>query len=327
MNRRYFGLGVAAALAGCGGGEKQDSPVRIAMARAGILYLPVYLAQSLGYFREEGAAVEFYETAGGSKAMEALVGGNADAMISGHNQVLQVAVQERPVKTFFCLGKTIAVALVLAAGARQKNISDLKGAPLGVTSPGSGSHLDLNFLLSLENVRPQEVVIVGIGALAAAVSALERGRVQAAMMYSNALTSYVARNPTARILADLRTPEGFKKVTGADRCAGIVIASTDGWLQENATAARAIGRALRRAMQWLLEHSPAEARGRLPAEYHSQDAAADLEAIGHQTADLNPDGVTTVEMVKVTQRMLAVSIPEVASLEAAKTFTNEFLQA
>lgn len=52
---------------------------------------------------------------------------------------------------------------------------------------------------------------------------------------------------------------------------------------------------------------------------------ADLDAIRDATADLNPAGIITLEMAKVTQRMLAVSIPEVASLDAARTFTNEFV--
>lgn len=135
------------------------------------------------------------------------------------------------------------------------------------------------------------------------MTALERGRVDAAMLYSNGLSSYLRRNPSAVLLADMRTPEGFRKVTGAADHAGVAVA----------------------VMQWITGHRPEESLERLPVECRSQDAAADLDAIRDATADLNPAGIITLEMAKVTQRMLAVSIPEVASLDAARTFTNEFV--
>ncbi len=306
MNRRHFGYALTAALAGCGRGG-QARPLRLAMSRAGILYLPVYLAQSLGYFRENGVEVEFHETTGGSKAMEALIGGSADAMISGHSQVLQVNAKGRTVKTFVCFGRGLPVALVSAPGSPRKSIADLKGAKLGVSSPGSSSHLDLIFILSRENVRPEEVTIVGIGTLSTAVAALERGRVEAGMMFSNALTGFLRRNPSARILADLRTPEGLRKMTGADAHAGISAASTEKWLRENAESAKAICRALKRAMQWVANHRPEESWARLPAEYRSQDMEADLEAIRYEMLDLNLDGATTLEMAN--DRLAIVPAP------------------
>ncbi len=144
-------------------------------------------------------------------------------------------------------------------------------------------------------------------------------------MFSNALTGFLRRNPSARILADLRTPEGLRKMTGAGVYAGVSVASTEKWLRENAESAKAIGRALKRAMQWVANHRPEESWARMSAEYRSQDMEADLEAIRYGMLDLNPDGATTLEMARATQRTLAVSIPEVVSLDIASTFTNEFL--
>lgn len=85
MNRRDWSAVLAGTLASCGSREK--APVRIAMARAGIHYLPIYIARSLEFFRGAGV-IEFFETAGSSKAMEALIGGSADVILGGHSQVL-----------------------------------------------------------------------------------------------------------------------------------------------------------------------------------------------------------------------------------------------
>ena len=56
--------------------EKQK--VSIAVGGKNLLYyLPLTIAEQLGYFKEEGLQVEISDFAGGSKALQALVGGSA----------------------------------------------------------------------------------------------------------------------------------------------------------------------------------------------------------------------------------------------------------
>src|SRR5689334_2980067 len=53
--------------------------VHIALSNAtSLIHLPVWLAQDLGYFREEGLAISFDDATGSSKAAEALMAGSVD---------------------------------------------------------------------------------------------------------------------------------------------------------------------------------------------------------------------------------------------------------
>lgn len=56
--------------------QNEVHPVRIALsASTALIHLPLWLAQELGYFRQEGLAIAFEDARGGSKAAQALVAG------------------------------------------------------------------------------------------------------------------------------------------------------------------------------------------------------------------------------------------------------------
>lgn len=327
MHRRHFVITGAAGAVSCGPSRNAGKRLRISMAKAGLLYLPVYLAQSLHLFEEEGLEPEFFETTSGSKAMEALVGRSSDQMLSGHSQVLQVAAEGRAIRTFISLTSTKGGILVASPKARRplRGIGDLKGAMLGVTSPGSSSHLDLNFVLAQAGIAPSEVSIAGTGVLAPGLAALEQGRVDASFLYANSATLFLRKYPSATILADLRSPGGLKQATGSERCAGVCVAAHEDWLRRNGEVARACARALKHAMEWCAGRPGEEIRSRIRPEYLLEDEQADLEAIGYEVDTLTPDGVTTAAMVEVTQRMLAASVPKAGTVDITKTFTNEFV--
>ena len=56
------------------GADPAVREVRIALSRDGITWLPIYIAQSLGYYREEGLTISISDVAGLSKGMQALLG-------------------------------------------------------------------------------------------------------------------------------------------------------------------------------------------------------------------------------------------------------------
>ena len=54
--------------------------VNIATASLGLPYLPLIIAQQRKYFAEEGLEVEIAAFAGGSKALQSLMGGSSDEL-------------------------------------------------------------------------------------------------------------------------------------------------------------------------------------------------------------------------------------------------------
>jgi len=64
-------------------GKPEKPKVSIAVGgKPAFYYLPLTIAERLGYFKDEGLDPEISDFAGGSKALQAVVGGSAD-VVSG----------------------------------------------------------------------------------------------------------------------------------------------------------------------------------------------------------------------------------------------------
>src|SRR5260370_11625958 len=101
--KTLIALAVAGAvLAGtAGAAETVERPkLTIATASLGLTYLPLVMAQQLGYFKEEGLTVEIAAFSGGSKALEALLGGSADIVSGAYSNTLTMAAKDQHLVDF-----------------------------------------------------------------------------------------------------------------------------------------------------------------------------------------------------------------------------------
>jgi NitT/TauT family transport system substrate-binding protein len=167
-------LGVS--LLGCGEGSSANtSRLRVALARSPFTYLPVYLAEPLGFYRDENLSVTLEEFPGGAKAVEAVLGGSADIAAGFYEHAIQMAAEGRPFRAFVTMLQYPGMALVVSpkASRRIARIEDLKNTLVGVGTPGSPTHFYLNYLLSRHGIKPADVAVVGVGSPATAAAAVE----------------------------------------------------------------------------------------------------------------------------------------------------------
>src|SRR6516164_7261260 len=96
MTRRSLVLS-GALVAGCRTAQQQLRPVvRIGIGgRDAPDFIPIYLAAALGFFRDEGLNVALQDLASTSKAIEALLGGSADAVTGGYDATIQMGLEGR----------------------------------------------------------------------------------------------------------------------------------------------------------------------------------------------------------------------------------------
>src|SRR5574340_1754403 len=84
MRRRLLAAalgGIVAAVLPLAAGAQAPEKPKLTIAVGGksaFYYLPLTIAEQLGYFKAEGLQVEIDDFAGGSKALQAVVGGSAD---------------------------------------------------------------------------------------------------------------------------------------------------------------------------------------------------------------------------------------------------------
>jgi NitT/TauT family transport system substrate-binding protein len=323
---------VALALLLCGCGAKSvNIPVRMANVGPGIQtpWMPLALANTLGYYKDEGLEATLEGFSSNAKTLQALVGGSVDVAGSSYSQIIQIAAEGQPVKSFFIMSKRDSMVLIVAPNANKKirRIEDLKGSVIGVPAPGSPVHQRVNHYLAAHGILETEVSAVGIGVGASAVAAVESGRIDAAGLSGGDHFYLLQRHPDLRILIDASTAEGMRETYGADVNANAALSAKQDWLARNPEAARRLARALRRTLEWIAANSPEEIRARLPASSRSQDAAVDIEIIRWSLPSFTADGAMPKNAPETVKRFLGATMETVrdSKIDLAATWTNEFL--
>src|SRR5438034_4694835 len=124
-------------------GKPEKAKVSIAVGgKAGFYYLPLTIAERLGYFKDEGLDVEISDFEGGSKALQAVVGGSADVVSGAWENTIDQQPKGLNMQGFVLMGRypAISVGIAKAKAATYKSHKHLKGMKIGATAPGSSTN-------------------------------------------------------------------------------------------------------------------------------------------------------------------------------------------
>ena len=118
LNRRVFGgalaLGATALAAPVLRAQAplERSTVSIAVGgKATFYYLPLTIAEQLGYFKAEGLDVQILDFQGGARALQAFVEGGADICSGAFEHTLRLQSRGLPVKAFVLQGRAPQVVV------------------------------------------------------------------------------------------------------------------------------------------------------------------------------------------------------------------------
>ncbi len=294
-----------------------------------MVYLPTTLAQELGFYKSEGLDVELQDFAGGSKALEALVGGSADVVSGFYDHTIQMAADGRQLVAFVNMLRFPGLVLVTSpqAASSVATIDDLKGRVVGVTSAGSSSQMLLTYLLQRHGVKADSVSVTAIGSAATAVAAVERGKVDAAMMADPAFTLVMRRAPGVHVLADLRSADGVRQAFDTAAYPASVLYAPSDWIQTNRDTASRLARAIVNTLTWMHAHSPEEIAAATPKPLRGDDDALYVEAVRNSMPMFSPDGVMDAAGAEAVHKLLAQSMAKVrtAHVDLSQTYTNDLV--
>jgi NitT/TauT family transport system substrate-binding protein len=309
-------------LAGCG---RPNPEIKIAIGgQTQLIYLPVTLAQELGFYKDAGLNVTLLDFPGGAKSLEALMGGSTDVVCGFYDHTIQMQAQGKDLRAFVAMLRYPGLVLASPSIAR---IEDLKGKTVGVSAPGSSTHMFLNYLLVAHGMKPEDVSDASIGMSATAVGAVTHNKVDAAIMTDPALAIVRKQIPGLHILADTRTAEGVRSVFNVETYPSAVLYSRTEWVEKNRATAASLSGVITRTLSWMRNHSPAEIREKMPASFRTEDAVTDLEVLRTAQAMLSLDGKFTPEAAEAVQKVMSASLEAVrnAKIDLSKTYTNDLI--
>lgn len=321
----------AMALALASGTAAAEKPhVRIAVGGPACLcYLPTVLAQQLGLYDRNGVDVELIALKGGSQALTAVLGGSADVVSGYYDHTVNLAPKGKHLEAFVVYDRFPGMVLVVSPKSTDaiRAAADLAGQKVGVSAPGSSTDFFLKYVLRKDGVDPDKVSVVGIGLDATAVTAMEQGLVQAAVMQDPAVTQLRSRNENLRILVDTRTEADTRRVFGGDYPGGTLYAQSE-WLKAHAQEAQALADAVVEALKWIHEHTAEEIMAKMPKEYVGEDAALYLAALKNTIPMYSTNGLMDQKGAEAVLAVLSQSNSEVANahVDLAATYTNAFAE-
>jgi NitT/TauT family transport system substrate-binding protein len=307
---------------------KLEKPrVRVAVGgKVGFFYLPLSIAEGLGYFKDEGLDLEFNDFAGGSKSLQALVGGSADITSGAYEHTIQMKAKRIALKAFVLQGAYADIALGVFKDRipNYRSIADLKGKKVGVTAPGSATHFFLMHQLIQAGLKRDAAIAIGIGQTSGAVAAAQRGELDAIANVDPVLTE-LEMSGAIRIVADGRTPEGSQAIYGGPFPAGCLY-TTEKFLRENPNTIQALTNAVVRALLWMKTATPEQVIAVLPPSFSAGRREVILAAVTRTLPTFSRDGQITREGAETVLRVQSGIDPDVlaARIDVTETYDNSF---
>jgi NitT/TauT family transport system substrate-binding protein len=307
----------------------EKSSITLGVGGKGLLYyLPLTLAEQLGYFKEQGLEVTINDFKGGAQSLQALVGGSIDVVTGAYEHTIRMQAKGQDIKAVIELGRFPGMVLAVRKGheGKVKTFGDLKGMKVGVTAPGSSTNFLLNALLNKDGVKPDEVSVIGIGAGPSAVAAMKKGEIDA-MVNLDPVISKLVQDGDIYILADTRTEDGNMKLFGGNNPAAVVYLRQD-FIDRNPVTTQRIVNVFHKTLKWLEKATPEDVAKTVPEEYFLGDRTLYLAALKASMPMYSKTGIIPAKGMQNAHDMLVPFDKELAAakVDLAKTVDDRFVR-
>jgi NitT/TauT family transport system substrate-binding protein len=333
ISRRAFTCAAVLAAAGVAApsvwsqGKLEKTRIAIAVGgKAAFYYLPLTISEQLGYFKAEGLDVEISDFAGGSRALQALVGGSADVVSGAYEHTINMQSKNQFIESIVLMGRAPQIAMGVSTKAMPgyKDVADLRGRKIGVSAPGSSTNMVANLVLSRAGVKATDVSFVGVGTAAGALTALRSGQIDA-MSNTDPVMTMLEQKGDVRIISDTRTLKGTLDVFGGPMPAACFYTHAE-FVQKNPNTCQALANAIVRGLKWLQTAGPSDIIKTVPENYLLGDRALYLASFHKVREAISLDGMMPEEGTRTALKALASFEPSIKAdkIALAKTYTNDF---
>lgn len=293
-----------------------------------LYYLPLTIAERLGYFKEQGLDLTINDFRGGAESLRSLVGGSVDVVAGAYEHTIRMQAKGQDIRAVIELGRFPGMVLAVRKdrAAQVRSFKDLKGMKVGVTAPGSSTNFFAFALIAKEGLKPEDISIIGVGAGPSAVAAIKKGEIDA-IVNLDPVISKLVQDGDITILADSRTEEGNMKLFGGNNPAAVVYLKND-FIERNPATVQALVNAFYKALKWLEKATPEDIARTVPEEYYLGDRPLYLVAVKASQAMYSRTGIITERGMRNAYEMLAQFDQELrdAKVDLSKTFVDRFVK-
>jgi ABC-type nitrate/sulfonate/bicarbonate transport system substrate-binding protein len=247
------------ALAACGGGEEAAAPspkvqqrtireFEIPMTQWGQAeaYLPIHVAIVKGFFEEEGLRIKPVFAPGGGASVRAITESAAPLGVATVGATLAAIDAGERLKIVGLLLANTRAEWWTQGDSRFRSLSDLRGARIGYTRPGSASHRMALATVAKAGLRPEDVTLVSTTDLPTGIQMLAERKVD--IVLGNRVPSEYRRV----LSGEFRVFASWADIAVSLEYA---IVAKDSVIQSDPELVRAFMRAVRRGIDYVFANS------------------------------------------------------------------------
>ena len=235
--------------------QTQLEKIVITEPARGFLWAPIYLAQTLGYFEEEGLTAEFQTVTGGDPGA-VVFSGEAQFGLRGVEMPLSATQAGQGCKI---LASTTATYPYILMGASEEfsTVESLRGQVVAGSTPSGSLTAWVNACLAYGGLDPETdvemVMIQGNGQIAA----MANGEIAACCGNSSWAVKQEIENGAVPII-DGTDPEVFKEIMGSETYEMYILFASDEYIASNPETCQKVVNGVVKAMNWMKTASAEE---------------------------------------------------------------------
>jgi NitT/TauT family transport system substrate-binding protein len=158
-----------------------DARIVVGVSTVNVAFLPIYLTQDKGFFKDEGLDVLVVMFNAGATNLQAMIGGDVQIMAGGVPETVLARASGVDIKNFWAISNLMPFQIY--GNPKLKSLKDGKGKKFAISRFGSLSEFLTRSALRRSGVDPKDVTMLQIGATPARFTTLATGIVDATILW------------------------------------------------------------------------------------------------------------------------------------------------
>jgi len=309
-------------------GAAAPAPTPVVIAVDGLKLvrnLPILLADRLGYFKAQGLAVTFKETAAEPAIDAQLVDGRIAAMAAYYHHTIVAQMEEgRAMEAVVTLAVTPGYQVLVSSRLKDRisGLSNLKGRRIISGGEHSAKTTSANWLILHAGLTPADYVRLSTGDKTKIAKALKDGTADFVIAPEPEASSYLAQGVAAPF-ADLYSPAGTRRALGSVFPSSVLYMSQR-YVAAHPAVAQALVNALVDTLRYLSRHAVAEIRALVPDVVAGEAKEPHVLEAGVQM--FATDGRMPPEAAVREAEVISLQFPQYRGVNVDETYTNALVE-
>lgn len=325
-------LGACLILATAASAHAETTKIRTTIPANSMFFLPQFVAETRGLFKEAGLETETIITSGDGPDVDALIAGSVEFTLSTPNRLLTAYQQGRPLLAVMSLMDRVGVQCFMnketaekinldAASSAEERLAKLNGLVIAGTRPGAFTYLLAVDYLKRARLTPQkDARIISIGNGPGMIAAVENKQADMGCFGSPIVESAVSRGKSVWFINNTSGDDAHY-----DEFLFQVVYVRPEYAKENPEIVKAYVGALLKASEWLATAPKEDVLPVLKERFSAIDDAILLEAFENVRGAYSTTGTISEKTFNAVARFLRDTDMLAGDVPWDAVTTNDYL--